>query len=223
MYFDVLFSILLTKLRFGCLLLKSQYLRVECWLEKERLLHSRVWQPAEKVNLCSKISSEDSKGRRNHLRKEVKVFIIFPCVRTFFQLVSGELAWWCSRNLGFSMKLPSSTWVGALVPAEELKGIYIYILLEEEPGPCPMTALLFLDCSSFVSASPPMPINICWNLNFGTQGRSRRLNETYFLQTRIGGTERICALEDPMSCSLKPLSYFIHLKKCWSQAYRMIS
>ena len=102
--------------------------------------------------------------------------------------------------------------------------LYIYILLEEEPGPCPMTALLFLDCSSFVSVSPPMPINICWNLTFGTQGRSRRLNETYFLQTRIGGTEKICALEDPItSCSLKPLSYFIHLKKCWSQAYKVIS
>lgn len=68
----------------------------------------------EKVN--SKTSSEDSKGRRNPLRKEVKVFIIFPCVQTFFQLVSGELAWWCSRNLGFNMKLPASYWVGALVP-----------------------------------------------------------------------------------------------------------
>lgn len=54
------------------------------------------------------------------MRKEVKVFIIFPCVQTFFQLVSGELAWWCSRNLGFNMKLPASYWVGALVPAEEL-------------------------------------------------------------------------------------------------------
>ena len=161
--------------------------------------------------MCSKTSSEDSKGR-NPLRKEVKVFIIFPCVQTFFQLVSGELACWCSRNLGLNMKLPSSYWVGALVPAEELKGIYI--LLEEDPGPCPMTALLFLDCSSFVFASPPMPINTCWNLTFGAQGRSRRLNETYFPQTRIGGTERICALEGPItSCSFKPLSYFIHLKK----------
>ena len=27
--------------------------------------------------------------------------------------------------------------------------------LEVEPGPCPRVALLFLDCSSLVSASPP--------------------------------------------------------------------
>lgn len=58
------------------------------------------------------------------MRKEVKVFIIFPCVQTFFQLVSGELAWWCSRNLGFNMKLPASYWVGALVPAEELSAVW---------------------------------------------------------------------------------------------------
>ena len=29
--------------------------------------------------------------------------------------------------------------------------------LEAEPGPCPKAALLFLDCSSLVSASPPFP------------------------------------------------------------------
>ena len=44
-----------------------------------------------------------------------------------------------------------------LVPTEELRGILLCIFLEEEPGPCPMAALLFLDCSSFVSAFPPFP------------------------------------------------------------------
>ena len=29
-----------------------------------------------------------------------------------------------------------------------------YVSLEVEPGPCPKTSLLFLDCSSLVSASP---------------------------------------------------------------------
>ena len=36
-----------------------------------------------------------------------------------------------------SLKLPSSTWAGALVPAEELRDTVMYIFLEEEPGPCP--------------------------------------------------------------------------------------
>lgn len=31
------------------------------------------------------------------------------------------------------------------------------IFLEEEPGPCPMATLWFLDCFFFVSASPPFP------------------------------------------------------------------
>ena len=34
---------------------------------------------------------------------------------------------WSSSNTVLSLKLPSSTWVGALVPAEELKDIVIYI------------------------------------------------------------------------------------------------
>ena len=42
-------------------------------------------------------------------------------------LIGGEVRWQCSRNLVLSLKLPSSTWVGALVPAEELKDIVMYI------------------------------------------------------------------------------------------------
>ena len=44
-------------------------------------------------------------------------------------------------------------WVGTLLPAEH-KDILLYISLEE-PGPCPKAVLLFLDCSSLVSAFPP--------------------------------------------------------------------
>ena len=40
--------------------------------------------------------------------------------------------------------------LGGFGCAEEL-----CVFLEEEPGPCPKAALLFLDCSSLVSASPP--------------------------------------------------------------------
>ena len=71
----------------------------------------------------------------------------------FFWLVGGEATGWCSRNLVFSLKLPSSTRVGALVLVE-LKNILLCVSLEGEPGPCPIATLLFLDCLSFVSAFP---------------------------------------------------------------------
>ena len=38
----------------------------------------------------------------------------------------GEVPGRGSRNLVLSWKLPSSAWLGALVPAEELKGIVMY-------------------------------------------------------------------------------------------------
>ena len=85
-----------------------------------------------------------------------RVFVIFHCVQTFFWLVSGEVTGWCSRNLVLSLKLPSSTWVGPLVPTEGLKDILLCIFLKEEPGLCPIPALLFLDCPSFVPALPPL-------------------------------------------------------------------
>ena len=52
-----------------------------------------------------------------------------------------------------SLKLLSSTWVGALVPEEELKDIVVYIPWGGYQDP----ALQFLDCSSFISAFPPFP------------------------------------------------------------------
>ena len=52
------------------------------------------------------------------------------------------------------LKLPSSLWVGALVPVEKLKDILLGIFLEEKQD---LAALLFLDCSSFVSGFPHLP------------------------------------------------------------------
>ena len=49
------------------------------------------------------------------------------------------------------------------------------IFLEPDPGLCPKAALLSLDCSSLVSASPPSFISNHLNLLFGTQERSWRL------------------------------------------------
>ena len=48
------------------------------------------------------------------------------CV-TFFWSVGDQVTEWCWRNLVVSLKLPSSIWVGALILAEEHKGIVIYI------------------------------------------------------------------------------------------------
>ena len=65
-------------------------------------------------------------------------------------MVGGEVTGWCSKNLSpqssgsdqsgvhvlkFSLKLPSSTWMEALVPVEELRhasDCYVFISLEEE-------------------------------------------------------------------------------------------
>ena len=78
-----------------------------------------------------------------------------------------------------------------------------WIFAPEEPGPCPKAALLFLDCPSLASPFPPALISNCLNLPFGTQGRSRRLNDAYLLQTRNGDRERICTREGPSgSCSI---------------------
>lgn len=50
----------------------------------------------------------------------------------------------------------SFTWVGVLDPIEELKDVLFYVFLEGEPGPYPIAVLLFGDCSSLVSAFPPL-------------------------------------------------------------------
>ena len=70
------------------------------------------------------------------------------CV-TFLLLAGGEVTGQCSRDLVFRLKLPSSTWVGALVPAEELKGIVMYNLLggtRTLPQGCTIVSWLFLLC-----------------------------------------------------------------------------
>ena len=53
---------------------------------------------------------------------------------------------------------------------------------EEEPGPYPKAALLFLDYASFVSLQPLLSlISNYLNLSIRTQGRSRRPNEASVL------------------------------------------
>ena len=69
------------------------------------------------------------------------------CV-TFLWLVDSEVRGWCSRNLVFSVKSPSSTWVGALVPTE-LEGVFTYIpsgRTRTLPHGCTSVAWLLLLC-----------------------------------------------------------------------------
>ena len=72
------------------------------------------------------------------------------CV-TFFSLVGGEVTGWCFRSLShqpgsdqsgvcvlvLSLKLPSSTWVGTLVPVEELKDMYQIVMYIPRGGALP--------------------------------------------------------------------------------------
>ena len=79
-------------------------------------------------------------------------------------MIESEVTGQRSSNLVLSLKLPSSTWVGALAPTEELSDtvmcvcvcVCVCVFLEEEPGPRTIAALLFLHWS-FVSAFPPFP------------------------------------------------------------------
>ena len=51
----------------------------------------------------------------------------------FYWLIGSEVAQWCSRNLGLSLKLPSATWVRVL-DFVKLKDIMLCISLGQELG-----------------------------------------------------------------------------------------
>lgn len=86
------------------------------------------------------------------------------------------------------------------------------VFLEEEAGPCPKAALLFLNCSSQVSASPPFPDQQLLlepalrnsELEEG-RGRSWRLNEASFLKTRIRDTKACVPRSPTESCSVSAM------------------
>jgi len=87
-------------------------------------------------------------------------------------LAGGGLIGQCSKNLGLKLKLPSSTLgVRAWFQQKKNSRLLLCIFPEKEPGPYFISALLFLDCSSFA----PALISNCLYLPFGTQGRSRSL------------------------------------------------
>ena len=103
-------------------------------------------------------------------------------------MAGGAGTGWCSRDPVLSLKLPSSFWVGDLVPVEELKGISLNIYsLRRNQGPALMAALSFPNCFSFVSAPPPLPDNQLFESALWNSGKVRRLHEAYFPQTRNRG------------------------------------
>ena len=80
-----------------------------------------------------------------------------------------------------SIQLTSPTWWG-FQDLQNSSKILLCVSLEGEPGPCPKAALLFLLTVPPLCLHPlPSLISNCLNLPLGTQGRSWRLNEAYFL------------------------------------------
>ena len=78
---------------------------------------------------------------------------------TSFWVAGGEVIGWCSRNLMLSLKLPSSTWVGTVVPVEELRDMCQIVLFIPWGGIRTLihAALLSLDCSFIVSTFLSFP------------------------------------------------------------------
>ena len=104
----------------------------------------------------------------------------------FLLIIGGAVTGWYSRDIVLSLKLPSSTWVSALVPAEELKGSAVYITWGGTRTLPPRSHCCFLIVpTSFLHSLSSLNSN-CLNLPFGTQGRSKSWNKTLFLQTRNG-------------------------------------
>lgn len=124
-------SVRVTTLRLGFALLKSQHSRDACGYEWKVALFRRL-QAGEKGDSCSQTNSKDSAQPSQVLKGDsftegVRVFTAFQCMQTFFLLAGGAGTGWCSRDPVLSLKLPSSFWVGDLVPVEELKGISLNI------------------------------------------------------------------------------------------------
>ena len=82
-----------------------------------------------------------------------------------------EVKGWCSRNLVLNLKLPFSTWVGALFSAEELKDIIMYISSGRNKDLAPLLHYCFLTVPPLFLHSLTSVISSCLNLPFGTQER----------------------------------------------------
>ena len=115
------------------------------------------------------------------------------CV-TLFWLVGGEATEQCSRNLVLSLKLLSSTWVGAPVLQKNSK-ILLYLRISwvgtrTLPQGCTNNRLFPLFLYPLTSL-----ISNCLYLPFGTQGRSWGWMKPISYRQEMENTEQICTLE----------------------------
>ena len=139
----------------------SAYLRL--------VLYSGDWHSGEMVDSCPKSNFKDwwnevKKGEL--LREEVRVCYL-PLCADFLGIGRWEVTGWCYRSLVFSQKLSSATWVGALIPAAELKGCYVHSLRWSE-DPDQRLLHCFLTAPPLFLHSLPSLISNCLKLPFGT-------------------------------------------------------
>ena len=144
---------------------------------KEMLLYSGGWQPGEKADSIKKPTPKILMDHGSFQREKGKLIILREGQRLHYLLLCPDfllIGWWWGTASGilFSSKLAILHKGGGLNFCRRIQ----CISLEEEPGPCPIDALLSPDCFSFVSAFPPFytkvmgeiwkpsspPAN-CWN------------------------------------------------------------
>ena len=122
-------------------------------------------------------------------------------VTFFFKLVGGEATELCSGNLVFSLKLPSSTWVGAPVLQKNSKTL-LCIFLEQEPGPC-LEAVPTFDCFSCVSVSPPFPDQQLFESTLWNSGKVKDAECSLYLTDKKWRAQNRSVLQSPTeSCSV---------------------
>ena len=145
--------------------------------------------------LCSKTLNSLMVFREKLLKAKFGVRAA-GCV-TFFWLAGGEVTGWCSRNLVFtvfSLKLPSSTRVGPLVPTEELKDNIMYIPsggTRTLPQGCNWLLLL-----SFCISSLPWLATV-WICRLECRKGQGGWMKLIFYRQETGDMDRICTREDP--------------------------
>ena len=164
-----------TKPRFGCLGLKINTWETNVGWKGKIILFSRstTWGGG---TLMSKnqlprfcLTMKVFKGRI--IWRGSQCLLMLHCVHIFFWLIDGEVTGNYYRNLVLSLKLRSSTWVKALTPAEELRGIVIHFPsggTKTQLYQCTIVSCLFLLCfciPSFPESAIwiwPLELRGCW-------------------------------------------------------------